>query len=93
MRMPMLTVVSVLGLLGGCASTAATDQGSMSHQEMKRHCAMMEQHGGEGAASPQHDPARHGGMSHEEMLRQCQMMREPAAPAVPPSTPARPHQH
>lgn len=93
MRNKTVALLSALGLLTACATTPATDHSGMSHDEMMRHCAMMDQHDGAGAAAHQHDPARHGGMSHEQMVRHCQMMRDQAAPAPAPSAPATPHQH
>ena len=74
------------------------NHGAMSHEEMMRHCQMMEQ---EAAAQPPGSPAAsgamdhgamsHDGMSHEEMMRQCETMRRQAAPAD--AQPAAPHQH
>lgn len=93
MRMTAIALVSALGLLGGCASTAAMDHGAMSQEEMMRHCAMMERHGGEGGAAHQHDPTQHGGMSHEEMRRHCQMMRDQNAQAPDAHAQETPHQH
>lgn len=78
MRFGLLTAFSLAAALGGCATAAheGMNHGAMNHEEMMRHCQMMEQHqaqGGHDAA--EHDPAQHGGMSHEEMMRHCAEMR------------------
>jgi hypothetical protein len=90
MRFGTILALAALGVLSGCATAQGMQHGAMSHEEMMRHCAMMEQHQaqGEGNAAHRHDPARHGGMSHEEMVRHCAMMREPQQPAE-----SQPHQH
>lgn len=97
MRIAVISALSSITALGGCA-TAEMDHGGMSHEEMMRHCQMMEQHR---AAQPQgpapasgamdHGAMNHDGMSHEEMMRHCEMMqRQQAAPAD--EQPAAPHQ-
>lgn len=59
-----------------CATAPTAEHGGMSHEEMARHCQMMDAHHADGAAShAHHDPARHGGMTHEEMIRHCAEMR------------------
>lgn len=69
--------------LGGCATGRGMNDHAMSHEEMMRHCQMMEQHHGEERHdSSRHDRAQHGGMSHEEMIRHCtQMHDQPGADA------------
>jgi hypothetical protein len=63
---------------------------AMSHEEMMRHCQMMEQHQGQGGHDPaEHDPAQHGGMNHEEMMRHCAEMRAQHASEDAPA--AHPH--
>lgn len=79
MRFGLLTALFSATALASCATAAheGMDHGSMSHEEMMRHCQMMEQHQAEGGHDPaEHDPALHGGMSHEEMVRHCAQMRE-----------------
>ncbi len=75
MRINVLVIAAAIGSLAGCAHHGM-NHGAMSHEEMMRHCQMMEQHAGAGGRdASQHDPARHGGMSHEEMQRHCEAMR------------------
>ncbi|MEQ1707923.1 MAG: hypothetical protein ABL864_06295 [Terricaulis sp.] len=104
MRIAIISVLSSIALLGGCA-TAGMGHGRMSHEEMMRHCQMMEQHAA--AAQPQgtppasdamghgamsHDGMSHDGMSHEQMMRHCEMMqRQQAAPAAAPPAAPLPH--
>lgn len=65
-----------VGVLAGCATAQGMGHGSMSQEEMMRHCQMMEQHQARGGHNPaEHNPAQHGGMSHEEMMRRCAEMR------------------
>lgn len=98
MRFAVISALSSVALLGGCA-TAGMDHGAMSHEDMMRHCQMMEQ---QAAEQPPGSPAAsgamdrgamsHDGMSHEEMMRQCETMRrQQAAPAD--AQPDAPHQH
>lgn len=92
MRFGSILTLTALVALGSCATGQGMQHGAMSHEEMARHCAMMEQHQsqGEGAAGAhQHDPAQHDGMSHEEMARHCAMMREQQQQPVE----SQPHQH
>ena len=99
MRIAIISVLSSIALLGGCA-TAGMGHGRMSHEEMMRHCQMMEQHAA--AAQPQgtppasdamgHGAMSHDGMSHEQMMRHCEMMqRQQAAPAAAPPAAPLPH--
>jgi len=77
MRVGLIAALVSAAALGGCATANGMDHGAMSHDEMMRHCQMMEQHQAQGGHDgAQHDPAQHGGMSHEEMVRHCAMMRE-----------------
>ena len=75
MRKRIIAAVVLTSVVAACA-TAPVGHGGMSHEEMMRHCQMMDAHHADGAAShADHDPARHGGMSHEEMMRHCAEMR------------------
>ncbi len=81
--------------LGGCATAHGMghgmEHGNMSHEEMMRHCQMMEQHQAQGGHNPaEHDPAQHGGMTHEQMMQHCAEMRAHHSPS---ETPAAPHAH
>jgi hypothetical protein len=82
MQMSWMAALASLAVLSGCATAQDMDHGAMSHEEMMRHCQMMEQHeGGQaGHDATNHDPAEHGGMSHEDMMRHCAEMRA-GAPA------------
>jgi hypothetical protein len=75
--MSWMAALASLAVLSGCATAQGMSHGKMSHEEMMRHCQMMQAHQGEGtaAAHADHDPAQHGGMSHEEMMRHCAEMR------------------
>jgi hypothetical protein len=64
-------------VLGGCATAHVVEHRTMSHEEMMRHCEMMEQNP-TGHEAGGHDPAQHGGMSHEEMMRHCAEMHHSA---------------
>ena len=76
MRAGMIGTLLAAAALGGCATAQGAQHQTMSHEEMMRHCQMMEQHQAEGGHDPaEHDPAQHGGMSHEEMMRRCAEMR------------------
>jgi len=83
MQMSWMAALASLAVLSGCATAQGMDHGEMSHEEMMRHCQMMQEHQGEGtAAHAEHNPAEHGGLSHEEMMRHCAEMRDVAnAPA------------
>lgn len=75
MRIAVFALIAGVSLIAGCAHHGM-GHGSMSHDEMMRHCQMMAEHSREGGHDPSHhDPARHGGMSHEEMQRHCEAMR------------------
>lgn len=75
MRIGVLAVIAGVSLIAGCAHHGM-DHGSMSREEMMRHCEMMAEHEGEGGHDPgHHDPAQHVGMSHEDMMRHCAEMR------------------
>ena len=102
MRIAIISVLSSIALLGGCATAGhgGMGHGRMSHEEMMRHCQMMEQHAA--AAQPQgtppasdamgHGAMSHDGMSHEQMMRHCEMMqRQQAAPAAAPPAAPLPH--
>ena len=76
MQMRWMAALASLALLGGCATAQGMNHGAMSHEEMMRHCQMMQEHHGDGAAAhADHNPAEHGGMSHEDMMRHCAEMR------------------
>jgi hypothetical protein len=76
MHLGWMAALASLTALGACASAQGMGHGAMSHEEMMRHCQMMqERHGAGTAAHADHDPAQHGGMSHEEMMRHCAEMR------------------
>jgi hypothetical protein len=81
MQLGLMAALASLAVLGGCASAQGMGhgpmgQGAMNHEEMMRHCQMMQEHHGDGSAAPaDYDPAQHGGMSHEEMMRHCAEMR------------------
>jgi hypothetical protein len=84
MNKSWMAALAALAVLGGCASAQGMGHGAMNHEEMMRHCQMMQERAGEGAAHADHDPAQHGGMSHEEMMRHCAEMRAGAGGATPP---------
>ncbi len=76
MRAEMIAALLSAAVLGGCATAHDMEHQTMSHEEMMRHCQMMEQHQAQGGhEATEHDPAQHGGMSHEEMMRHCATMR------------------
>lgn len=84
MRLNWTFALASLAVLGGCATAHGMGHGMMNHEEMMRHCQAMQEHHGDAAHHPDHDPARHGGMSHEEMMRHCAEMRDgEAAPHQP----------
>jgi hypothetical protein len=77
MRVVLIAALVSAAVLGGCSTASGMGHGAMSHEEMMRHCAMMEEHRAEGGYDgAQHDPAQHGGMSHDEMVQHCAMMRQ-----------------
>jgi len=79
MRIAMIAAIA--SLLAGCAHQDM-NHGAMSHDEMMRHCQMMEQHASAGGHdASRHNPAEHGGLSHEEMQRRCEAMRAEHHPA------------
>ena len=81
MRYRLIAALVAGAALSGCAH--GMGHAEMSHEEMMRHCQMMEQHQAQAGQGPaQYDPAQHGGMSHEEMMRHCASMRD-AAPHSP----------
>lgn len=85
MKLGWMAALAAAAVLGGCASAQGMGQGAMNHEEMMRHCQMMQEHAGDETAAPaNHDPARHGGMSHEDMMRHCAEMRAGAGGASPP---------
>ncbi len=76
MQIKFLSAFALIGVLTSCATAPVTESSGMSHEEMMRHCQMMEQHETQpGQSAMQHNPAEHGGMSHEEMMRHCATMR------------------
>ena len=76
MRSGMIAAFMSAAALGGCATAPGMQHGAMSHEEMMRHCQMMDQHQAQSGHGPaMHDPAQHGGMSHEEMMQRCAEMR------------------
>ncbi len=76
MQMSWMVALACLAVLSGCATAHGMSHGEMSHEEMMRHCQMMQEHHGDRtAAHADHVPAQHGGMSHEEMMRHCAEMR------------------
>lgn len=76
MQLSWIGVLVAFAALAGCATAQDMGRGPMSHEELMRHCQMMQEHHGDGtAAHADHDPAEHGGMSHEEMIRHCAEMR------------------
>ncbi|HRE44545.1 MAG TPA: hypothetical protein PKY87_11325 [Terricaulis sp.] len=80
MRSGFIAMLLSAVALGGCAAAQGMGHQTMSHEEMMRHCQMMEQHQAQGGHdSAEHDPARHGGMSHDEMMRHCAEMRAQGA--------------
>lgn len=83
MKLGWMAALAAATALGGCASAQGMGQGAMNHEEMMRHCQMMQEHSGDAAAGANHDPARHGGMSHEDMMRHCAEMRTGASGATP----------
>lgn len=84
MQLGWMTALAAAAVLGGCASPQGMGHEAMNHEEMMRHCQMMQEHAGEGAAHANHDPARHGGMSHEDMMRHCAQLRAGAGQASAP---------
>lgn len=75
MQLSWIVALAAFAVFGGCATPAQDmGHGPMSHEEMMRHCQMMQEHDG-AEAHTNHDPAQHGGMSHEEMMRHCAEMR------------------
>ena len=84
MHMGWMAALAALAVLGGCASAQGMGHGAMNHEEMMRHCQMMQERGEGAAAHDNHDPAQHGGMSHEDMMRHCAEMRAGAGEATPP---------
>ena len=88
MRFSLIVALLSVAALSGCATAHGMGHGGMSHEEMMRHCQMMEEHQPQGGHDPaEHDRAQHGGMSHDEMMRQCAVMRDqhgaPERPAPP----------
>lgn len=84
MHLGWMAALASLAVLGGCASAHGMGHGAMNHEEMMRHCQMMQERHGEGtAAHADHDLAQHGGMSHEDMMRHCAEMRAGAGEAAP----------
>jgi len=80
MRFGMFAVLLSAAALGGCATAQGMGHAAMSHEEMMRHCRMMEQHQTQdGHDSAGHDPAQHGSMSHEEMMQHCAAMQHDAS--------------
>lgn len=76
MQLSWMAALASLAVLGACATAQGMGHGAMSHEEMMRHCQMMQEHHGDGSdAHANHNPTRHGGMSHEEMMRHCAEMR------------------
>ena len=76
MQIKLMGTLLLVSILASCATAPSMEHGGMSHEEMMRHCQMMEQHEGQaGQDATHHDPAEHGGMSHEEMMRHCAEMR------------------
>jgi hypothetical protein len=76
MRKSLFATALLAGVLAGCATAQGRDHGAMSHEDMMRHCEMMEQHDAEGGRdSSNHAAAQHGGMSHEEMMQHCAEIR------------------
>ena len=76
MRIKLIGALLLVGTLASCATAPGMEHGGMNHEEMMRHCQMMEQHETQpGQSAMQHNPAEHGGMSHEEMMRHCATMR------------------
>jgi len=53
MKMGWMAALAALAVLGGCASAQGMGHGAMNHEEMTRHCQMMQERG-EGAATPPH---------------------------------------
>lgn len=87
MRAGMIATLLSAAALGGCATAQGAQHQTMSHEEMMRHCQMMEQHQAQGGHDPaEHDPAQHGGMSHEEMMRHCAEMRGQQTGEQPPAS-------
>jgi hypothetical protein len=85
MKLGWMAALAAVAVLGGCAGAKGMGHGAMNHEQMMRHCKMMEENQGDGAAAhANHDPARHGGMNHEDMVRHCAEMRAGAGEATPP---------
>ena len=79
MHAGMIAALLSAAAIGGCATAQGMGHQTMSHEEMMRHCQMMEQHQAQGGHdSVEHDPAQHGGMSHDEMMRHCAEMQHDA---------------
>lgn len=77
MRIGWIAALLSAAALSGCSTANGMSHGAMSHEDMMRHCQMMEEHQAQGGHDgAQHDPGQHGGMSHEEMVRHCATMRE-----------------
>lgn len=75
MRVGLIAALFSAAALSGCATANGMSHGAMSHEEMTRHCQMMQEHQAQGGHDgAQHDPAQHGAMSHEEMVQRCARM-------------------
>lgn len=87
MRFGLIATLLATAVLGGCATAQGMGHHGMSHEEMMRHCQMMEQHQASGGHDPaEHDPAQHGGMSHQEMVQHCAEMRAQHTGEEPPAS-------
>jgi hypothetical protein len=76
MRFGIIAALLSAAALSGCATAHGMGYQTMSHEEMMRHCQMMEQHQEQGGHDhAEHDPAQHGGMSREQMMQHCAEMR------------------
>lgn len=90
MQVKFLGAFALVGILTGCATAPVMENSGMSHEEMMRHCQMMEQHQAQGGHdASEHDPARHGGMTHEQMMQHCAEMRAQHSGEEP--APSHPH--
>lgn len=75
MRKNLVVTLLLAGALASCATAQGRGRAAMSHEEMVRHCQMMEQDVAQGGHNSSHHGAgRHGGTSHEEMARHCAEM-------------------
>jgi hypothetical protein len=82
----MIVALFSAAALGGCATAQGMGRQTMTHEEMMRHCQMMEQHQAhDGHDSAEHDPAQRGAMSHDEMMRHCVEMQHDATAQAQPS--------